>query len=615
MRALHLLLFLGTLALASSAAAQPLVVDKVEPPNWWVGMKWHRVQLMLYGEDLHGLSARFEDERIRVAAVHTVPNPAYAFVDVDLPDDLPPGDYTLEITKGAQRVTLNYPLLARETSGPRHQGFGVEDVVYLVTPDRFANGDPSNDRVEGILDEYDPSQHHLRHGGDLQGLIDHLDYLRDLGVTALWLNPVLENNIPYSYHGYQATNLYRIDPRFGANADYKRLVEEAHRRGLKIIFDHVNNHIGVRHPWIGNLPTETWLNGSVEDHLVNKHYKMAASDPHADPYSDELLRTFWFVDSMPDLNQRDPFLANYLIQNTLWWIEYTGLDGIREDTYPYPDQAYLARWAQAILDEYPAFNIVGEIWENEPAYVALFQTESRLPRDFETNLPAVMDFPLAEALRAYLDGTGSLEAVYKVFAQDFLYTDTDNLLTFFDNHDMTRGIFVADGQTEKVKLALALLFTVRGIPQLLYGTEINMRGGASHVELRADFPGGFPGHLRSAFTEAGRTAEENAVFDYTRKLLQLRKAHPALTHGKMIHYPPSYRGNLYTYLRRHDEETILVVLNGYEDERRVDLSEAAHWLSDGSRFLNLMTGEYLEPDLSQGLAVGGWTALILQVVE
>ncbi len=579
------------------APAQPLTVDRVEPPNWWVEMRWNPVQLMLHGDNLHGLTARFDDARLRVTAVHTVPNASYAFVDVDVPEGLPPGTYTLEVTRGAERVHLAYPLLAREAGGSRHQGFGVDDVVYLITPDRFANGDPTNDRVPGLLDDFDPAQPGTRHGGDLRGITDHLDYLRDLGVTALWLNPVLENDSPNSYHGYQATDLYRIDPRFGTNEDYRRFVDAAHRRGLKVLFDHVNNHIGIRHPWIDNLPTPTWLNGTVADHLRGKHFKMAPTDPHADPATVEALRTFWFVDNMPDLNQRDPFLATYLIQNTLWWIEYAGLDGIREDTYPYADQDYLARWAAAILNEYPAFNIVGEIWEGAPAYIAQFQRKSYLPRTFETNLPAVMDFPLADALRAYLAGTGRLEGVYKIFAQDFLYTDPDNLFTFFDNHDMTRGIYVAGGDTRRVKQALTILLTARGIPQLLYGTEINMRGGASHVELRADFPGGFPGDARDAFTPEGRTDEENDVFDFLRHLLHLRRTHPALTHGRMIQYPPAflsrppYFSDVYRFVRLQEEETILVVVNGTDTAQEVDLTAVAPWFVPGDGAVDLLTGE------------------------
>ena len=573
-------------------------------------MPGQTVQLMLYGDGLHGLMAQFPDGGPQVMAVHTVANPRYAFVDVHLPDDLAPGTYPLTLRAKGQATTLDYPLLARADTAGRHQGFGLGDVIYLITPDRFANGNSTNDHVpnEGLLDEYDPSNPGMRHGGDLQGIIDRLGYLADLGVTALWLNPVLENSGRVSYHGYAATDLYRIDPRFGTNADYQRFVAEAHRHGLKVIFDHVNNHIGVRHPWVSDPPTPTWFN-DPDNTLPPSHYKLATTDPHADPASVARLREFWFVAGMPDLNQRDPFLATYRIQNTLWWIEYAGLDGIREDTYPYPDQDFLADWAATILGAYPRFNIVGEIWEGMPSYLALYQTESYLPRDFETNLPAIMDFPLGDAFRAYLRSEKPLLEVYKILSQDFLYTDPDNLLTLFDNHDMTRGIYEAQGDTRKLKQVLAMLLTMRGIPQLLYGTEINMRGGASHVELRADMPGGFPGDTRDAFTPEGRTAEENDVFDFTRHLLHLRKQHPALTHGRTVHYPPRFireapwRLDVYTYLRTHGDDQVLMIVNGHDELRTESLDRLAHQLPSNARFTDLMTGEPVSVDLAAGVPI------------
>ena len=611
MKLFRLSLFLFMLVFSTSLSAQPLVVEKVEPPNWWTGMKWNHVQLMLSGQNLGGITADVDEPGIRITAVHTVPNHSYAFVDLHIPAELPGGMYTINITNGENTVSIPYSIMEREISEDRHQGFDASDVVYLITPDRFANSETSNDRVDGMLDEYDPSQHGMRHGGDLRGLIDHLDYLADLGITTIWLNPVLENNGIESYHGYKTTDYYRIDPRFGTNEDYKRFTEEAHRRGIKIIFDHVNNHIGFRHPWVNNLPTTDWINGSVDEHLTDKHYKLAATDPHADPASEDQLRSFWFVDLMPDLNQRNPFLANYLIQNTIWWIEYTGLDGIREDTYPYPDQEFLTEWAKAVLEEYPTSNIVGEIWDSEPAYIAMFQDGSQLPGAIDTHLPVVMDFPLNDAYRAYLRGVGSLEGIYKVVAQDFLYANPQNLFTFFDNHDMPRGIFEAGGDSQKVKQVLAMLLTMRGIPMMLYGTEINMMGGASHIELRADFPGGFPGHTRNAFTEAGRTTEENAIFNYVRMLLHLRKAHPVLAHGKMIHYPPVWNNNVYKYLRMDEQESILVIVNGHAETREVDLADPLRILSGNRRFLNLLTDEVITIDPEQKLSVNGIATMIL----
>lgn len=575
-------------------------MDRVEPPNWWVGMQWSSVQIMLYGTQLKGCSVRFTDDRLQVTAVHTLPNPSYAFVDFTIPPDLPAGDYTMIVENETGEFQFSYPIHEREREDDRHRGFSQEDVVYLITPDRFANGNRENDDLPGLGD-YDPTEAGKRHGGDLQGIIDRLDYLADLGVTALWLNPILENNGRNSYHGYAATDLYRTDPRFGTNEDYRRLVQEAHHRGLKVIFDHVNNHIGINHPWMADLPMPDWVNGSREDHLTDKHYLLSITDPYAAPNSAALQKTFWFVDDMPDLNQRNPFLANYLIQNTLWWMEYTGLDGIREDTYPYPDQEFLADWAEAILTEYPHSNIVGEIWALQPGYIAQFQKESHFRRDFDTHLPTVMDFPLSEAFRTYLRGEGRLRDIYDVLAQDFVYTDPSRLLTFLDNHDMARAAYEADGDIDKLKQALAILLTTRGIPQLLYGTEINMIGGESHVELRADFPGGFPEDERSAFTEAGRTDTENELFNFLRRLLQLRKKYPALTKGQLVHYPMNWNNNVYKYLRIDGEEQVLVLVNGHEEAVHADLSELEPLLGTQLKLTDLLEDKTFDLNLADGL--------------
>jgi glycosidase len=538
-------------------------------------------------------------------------NPSYAFVDIEIPPDLMPRTYVLVVGNGKDQSSINFPVLARNSDPRRHGGFGPRDVVYLITPDRFANGDPSNDRAEDRFDEFDASDPSKRHGGDLQGIIDRLDYLQDLGVTALWLNPVLENDGKLSYHGYKTTDYYRIDPRFGSNEDYRRLVRAAHERGLKIIFDHINNHIGINHPWLKNLPADDWLNGSVENHLSNKHYIPSVFDPHADDRTREMLRTFWFVDEMPDLNQKNPYLARYLIQNTLWWIEFSGMDGIREDTYPYPEPVFLSEWACAILTEYPGFNIVGEIYSESSALISRFQKGTIFPRALTTNLPSVMDFPLMIAYRDFIQDTGTLKDVYEVFAVDFLYGEPDNLLTFLDNHDTTRAIYISDGRSERVRLCLGMLLTARGIPQLLYGTEIGMLGGRRHVDLRADFPGGFPGDERSAFTASGRTEKENEVFDYLRALLRLRKQYPALSVGDMTHMVP--KDEVYMYFRAWEEESILVIVNGNEQERRIDFSEINHWLQGVKSLQNLMSGEVIPYQKEMELKLGGMQVGIFEL--
>ena len=610
---------LGALCLSvvSRASGQSIRVDKIEPPNWWVGMKHNRVQLMVNGSDLSDCQVESNHRGLKVVGVEPVGNPNYTFVNIEVSPSLPPGDYELRFkVPGQDSASFSFPVLSRSDSSNRHQGFSHRDVIYLITPDRFANGDPANDRAPGTLDEFDPGQHAKRHGGDLQGIIDHLDYLQDLGVTALWLNPVLENRGINSYHGYKTTDWYKIDPRFGTNEDYRTLVEAAHRKGMKIIFDHVANHIGIRHPWIKNLPEPDWLNGSVEDHLLEKHYLLSLSDPHADPNSKRELKDFWFVDRMPDLNQRNPRLAKYLIQNSIWWIEYSGLDGIREDTYPYVDQNFMAKWAKAIRLEYPDFNIVGEIWATHSAYIAQFQERTILPRDFETHLPAVMDFPLMEAVRRFLDGSGKLRDLHAVYAQDFLFTDVNNLLVFGDNHDTPRMMFVANENVARVKLALTLLLTTRGTPQLLYGTELGMVGGESHVELRANFPGGFPGDKRAAFEAEGRTRLENEMHEFVKQLLHLRKKHPALSQGKMIHYAPTWRNDIYRVLKVFEDglrsEKILILTNGHEERKTVRLDDLAHHL-ESCRLIDLKTGK--ECDWRAGIQLKPLEARLLRLSD
>lgn len=574
------------------ASTAELRIDKVEPPFWWVGMQDPVVQLMLYGEDLKGSEISSTEPGIQVLQTHDTDNPGYLFVDLKIAPSLSAGDYALRVERGQETATHRYPLKERAPTENRHQGFNASDVIYLITPDRFSNGDPKNDRAPGTLDEYDPKNPKMRHGGDLRGIINRLDYLADLGVTTLWLNPVLENRGINSYHGYKTTDRYRIDPRFGSNETYDELVREAHAHGLKVIFDNVNNHIGLKHPWMANLPTKDWVNGSIENHESEKHYLLSITDPHRAPNSLKQLKEFWFVDAMPDLNQRNQHLSQYLTQNTLWWIERSGLDGIREDTYPYADQAFLTKWAQTVRAHYPRFSVVGEIWATAPAYLAHFQEGSRMPDAIPTHLPSVMDFPLKVAFQRFLKKEGKLRDIYQVFAQDFLYPAPNQLLVFLDNHDTPRALLEAEGDLKRVQLALTILLTARGIPQLLYGTEIAMQGGRSHVEVRADFPGGFPGDQRSAFTKEGREENEQAMHSFVRRLLHLRKKHPALQSGKLIHYPPTWNSDVYIYFKKgKDGTTFLILANGHEEKRSVDLSELAPELKEFSTWRDLMSDQ------------------------
>ncbi|NNC95658.1 MAG: alpha-amylase [Chitinophagales bacterium] len=565
-----------------------LSIEKVEPPNWWVGMKWNTVQIMVYGEELQNLQASFDNSAIKVNKIHEVENTDYAFIDVSIPQDLEAGNYRLTLKSGKDKAWVGFPVLDRGNNSNNHKGFSNQDIVYLITPDRFANGNPSNDRELDVA-EFNPGDPASRHGGDIQGMIDHLDYVKDLGFTAIWPNPLLENNQKGAYHGYAWTDLYKVDKRFGTNTLFKKFVQEAHANGIKIIFDHINNHIGIGHPWMQNLPQEDWINGTVENHFNDKHHMITMRDPHRAESTMEEFKTFWFVDAMPDVNQNNPFVSKYYIQNSIWWIEYSGVDGIREDTYPYGFQEHSTNWAKAIKEEYPNFTIVGETWLLEPTFLATFQD---IPGDETegTYLESLMDFPLMHTLRDFIKGTADMYEIYMSYAMDFVYPNPDNLMVMMDNHDESRALFIAKGNDSRVKIALQLVMTTRGIPQLLYGTEINMIGGSSHVLLRQDFPGGFPYHKRSAFHAEGRTSDEQQMHTYVKKLITLRKKHNALADGKFIHYPPEWSNrNLYVYFKIKDGEKIMGIVNASDSEMNVDLKPFHECIGKSTVLENLFT--------------------------
>ncbi len=577
------------LFLTAQCVAQPPVITRIDPPNWWVGMKHTMLQLMLYGDHLMLSSVKSSSSGVTVRKTYHTENPTYAFVDLMISPRAKPGMYSFTLRNKSGTTTISYRLLGRTNPAGRYQGFDSRDVIYLITPDRFANGDTTNDTVAGMLDTLNRNNPYSRHGGDIEGIIDHLDYVRDLGVTALWMNPMVEDNASSaSYHGYAATDLYRIDPRFGTNTLYTRLVDEAHKRGLKIIMDHVNNHIGINHPWIKNLPTPDWLNGTVNDHQKAFHSKIELTDIHSDSVVKNKATHGWFTDYMPDLNQSNPFVATYLIQSTLWWIESAGIDGIREDTYPYIDPAFRSQWCRAILDEYPHFNIVGEVWITDPVYLAPYQRGSHFQEELDPDLPSITDFGLFDAFNRVFADSASISTVFECLTKDFLFPAPGNLVTFLDNHDISRIMFRVNGASKRLKLALTLLLTTRGIPQLLYGTEIGMKGGKDHGALRADFPGGFLGDSRDAFTQAGRTLEENDIFNFTKELLSLRKEHSALTQGSLVHFKP--HNEVYIYLRVTRSERIIVIANNKDQKQTIDLTPFQYEFGGKSELLDLRSG-------------------------
>ena len=575
---LFLMFFLYSIGFAHS-----FKINKIEPPNWWEGMKTNKIQLMVYGESLNEVNVT--SQKLKIIKIHRVENPSYLFVDIDLAE-VTAGQYQLTFQNSNDKKKITFPILERELSDTKHQGFNNEDIIYLIMPDRFSNGETTNDIVEGYEDKYQDQFTQSRHGGDIQGVIDHLDYLKDLGTTTIWLTPLIENNTFRSYHGYSATDFYKIDPRLGDIGLYKNLVNQAHEKKLKIIMDHVSNHISIDHSWMENLPTPDWINGTVSDHLSADHHKMVYTDLHADSSTMERVYKGWFVDYMPDMNQANQLLDNYIIQNTIWWIETSGVDGIREDTYPYCNQEFMSKWSEAVINEYPNFNIVGEVWTGDPVFLSGYQGGNKL-RDFDTNLPSVTDFGMRDVLGNFLQGNRNIDNFYNLLTKDYLYPNSDNLVTFIDNHDIVRAMFQADSNIAKFKIAFHLLLTTRGIPQIFYGTEIGMVENEDHGTLRKNFPGGFPNDDRDAFTKSGRTKYKNDLFYFFQKMLTLRHNYPALSKGMLIHFPVD--DNVYIYFKIFGDELILNIINTNEDTVEIDLTPYRHVIKDRSSLTNIIT--------------------------
>ena len=613
------------------AAKSKVVIDRIDPTDWYVGMKNPTVQLMLYGKGIAAVSDVTTDyPGVAVDSVVHLDSPNYLLVYMNL-RNAQPGTMTLTLTANRQKLTAKYQLKQREISGDKRQGFTNADVLYMLMPDRFAQGAGHPTQVKGMRPyKEDRMQPSLRHGGDLNGIREHLDYFCELGVTALWLTPVLENDSPddkdnYStYHGYATTDYYRVDPRFGTNADYRRLCDEAHARGLKVVMDMIFNHSGFEHPWVSDMPTKDWFNlpewleesggtSTPTKSFQQTSYKLT---PVKDPYASkvDLRETVegWFVPTMPDLNQRNPYVMTYLIQNSKWWIETVGIDGIRMDTYPYADAKSMARWMKELDEEYPNFNTVGETWVTEPAYTASWQKGSRLSKD-NSYLKTVMDFSffdkLAQAKHEETDAWWQgLNRLYNSFVYDYLYEDPLHVMAFIDNHDTDR--FLGNGRdTLMLKQALALLMTVRRIPQLYYGTEILMNGTKEVTDgnVRKDFPGGFPGDDHNAFTAEGRTKAEADMFRWVSRLLHWRQNNDIIIKGTQTQFIP-YNG-IYVIARQYQGKTALTILNGTTKPATMEVKRYAEVIGNTGRAKDILTGRYY--DLSQDLQLKPRQSLVL----
>nr|WP_239473478.1 MULTISPECIES: glycoside hydrolase family 13 protein [Bacteroides] len=554
-------------------------IDRIAPNFWWSGMKNPELQIMLYGKNIATSAVSVTGKNIVLKETVRQDSPNYLFLYLDL-TDAPAQTFNIVLTQGKKKTAVPYELKQRVRKGSDIQGFTSEDVLYLIMPDRFANGNPGNDIVEGMLEKkIDRNDPFARHGGDLAGIANHLDYIADLGVTAIWLNPTQENDMPDgSYHGYAITDYYQIDRRFGTNEEFKTLVDQAHSKGLKVVMDMIFNHCGSENYLFRDKPSKEWFNFHSE--YVQTSFKTASvMDVHASQYEKKIATDGWFTQVMPDLNQRNRHVARYLIQSSIWWIEYAGINGIRQDTHPYADYDFMSQWCKEVLEEYPYFNIVGETWLNSNVLVSYWQKDSKLAAPKNSNLPTVMDFPLQGLMNQAFDEettewAGGLYKLYDYQTQDLVYANPMNLLTFLDNHDTSR-FATTDEKAENLtryKQAITFLLTTRGIPQIYYGTEILMTGdkGKGDGDLRKDFPGGWQDDTTENFTANGRTAMQNEAFDFTRKLLNWRKGNEVLGKGTLKHY--SIQSGTYVYERKYDGRSVVVMMNGTGQAQTLNLT-------------------------------------------
>jgi glycosidase len=596
------LLFIALICAFAKIQAQ--TAPLVDPPFWWAGMQNPELQVLicLPGAAAGNVSITARTARLMETVRMESPNCLLLYLDVS---KAAPEKFDIVWEKNGKRTSIPYELKRRKAGSRERKGFDAGDVLYLLMPDRFANGDPANDAVKGMREaRVDRSGQYARHGGDFKGVADRLDYIGDLGVTAVWFNPVLENDMKEgSYHGYAVTDYYRVDRRFGANEDFVALTDKAHAKGLKVVMDMIFNHCGSEHRFFTDKPSRDWFN--YPDSFVQTSFKTSTQyDPHVSTFDKQRALDGWFVSDMPDLNQRNPHVARYLIQNSIWWIEYAGIDGIRQDTHPFADFDMMSRWCREVTDEYPDFNIVGETWYANSAGIAYWQKDSRLSAPKNSNLRTVMDFPLTFAMEKAFDeetdGEKGLTRIYEILAQDMVYPDPANLLVFLDNHDLSRFCTTKEraSNVDRYRQAIAFLLTTRGIPQIYYGTEILMAAAKSDGDgkLREDFPGGWPGDRQNAFTPAGRTQMQNDAFDYMRRLLQWRRGNEVIAKGTYRHFIPTING-VYAYERKYAGKSAVVFLNGTSKAQTLDLTPYREVLPRNSA-KEIITGATL--DLSKG---------------
>lgn len=590
---------------ALSASSASFIVDEIHPPHWWTGMKDTTLQLQIHGKDIRNAEFSVSYPGVRVDSVVRLDgSPNWQYVYLTISSEAEPGKMNLKWREGKKTISREYELRGRKVQHGA-QGFSAADVLYMIMPDRFSCGDEGINDVKTLRNRVsvDRDNPNTRHGGDLKGIYNHVDYLDSLGITAVWLNPVLENDMPGgSYHGYATTDYYRVDPRFGSNAQYAELIEKLHGKGIKTVMDMIFNHCGSAHPWFEDRPSTDWFN--FPEGYVQTNYRLSTiTDPYASDYDRKLTQDGWFVAEMPDLNQRNPHLMKYLIQNSIWWIEEAQIDGIRMDTYPYADEKAMARWIDKVMAEYPDFNIVGECWFGETGGEAYWQTGSPLAsaKNPDTHLPVVMDFPLMiksrdmAPFKAETDPWNGLNVIYDHLALDYLYPNPMNVLRFLDNHDTERFILNEPENLDQWKQALTILLTIPGIPQIYYGTELLMHGTREGGDgnVRKDMPGGFPGDKVSAFIKDGRTRLQNEAYDFISALCKWRKTSDAIAKGSMKHFMPT--NGIYLYERRYGDDNVIVMLNGTDADNETDMSRYQEIIPEGKQYRDVLTDEMIIP--------------------
>jgi len=593
------------------------LIERVEPPNWWVGMKTNDLQILVYGKSINDLIPKISNSNIELTSFNKVQNENYLFLNISISENAQPDEVEIDFYKNNMVVDRYvFSLLDREKNASNVEGFNSSDVMYLITPDRFANGDSKNDDIKSMYERPNRDYNRGLHGGDIQGIINHLDYIKDLGFTTVWLNPVLENNMKKSsYHGYSTTDYYKVDPRFGSNELFQELSISAKEKGIKLVMDLIPNHCGSEHWFFKDPPMDNWFNNQ-SGFKQTSHRRETVQDIYASEIDKREHADGWFVETMPDLNQKNQKMSKYLIQNTLWWIEYARLSGIRVDTYPYSDKDFMSDWTFAVMDEYPNFNIVGEEWSDNPIVISYWQKDKINHDGYVSYLPTLMDFPLQISFtEALLDdfswGKGFIKP-YKTLASDFLYPNPNNLLIFPDNHDMTRFFTQVNNDIDLFKMGIVYYSTMRGIPQFYYGTEILMNSDENpgdHGLIRTEFPGGWPDHSKNAFTGDGLSYNERQTQLFFKEILNWRKDNEVIHNGKLIQFAP--KGGIYSFFRILNNKMVWVIFNRNNSPETLETSRFDELIENYEIAFDVINKKKVS--ISEKIIINAKSALILEI--